>query len=850
MRKNSSMRPHKKHSRKAFFIFTAFLLVSLIGVAFAYRFVRALPNPNRIKERSVVESTKIYDRTGTILLYEIHGEEKRTVVPLAEIPMVVRNATLATEDVHFYEHAGLEWRGILRALFTNIREGDITQGGSTITQQLIKNSILSGERTLQRKIKEALLSLLLERQYSKDEIFELYLNQIPYGSNAYGIESAAQTFFAKPAREVTLGEAALLAALPKAPTYYSPYGSRKDALLERRNWILDRMAEVGFATKEDTAQAKKIPLAFAASKQSIRAPHFVMFIREYLDEKYGAAFIENGGLKVITTLDWKLQEEAEKIVKEGAEKNEALVQAANAALVAIDPKTGDILSLVGSQNYWGKPFPNGCRPGVNCRFDPHVNVATRSRQPGSAFKPFVYATALKKGYTPETVLFDVPTEFNASCNPDGTPGSLIDDKKECYHPQNYDGKFRGPVSIRQALAQSLNLPSVKLLYLAGVPESIETARAMGITTVEDPARYGLTLVLGGAEVTLLQMASAYGVFATDGILHPPFGILKIENSNGLILEEKKDSSLPVLDTEIARTMNDLLSDNGARVPVFSPQSSLYFPNRRVAAKTGTTQEYRDAWVMGYTPSLVVGVWVGNNDNTAMHQGGLSVMVAGPLWHQFLEFALAGLPPEEFTLPEKKEASGKPIFRGLYRSGDPIRIDKISKKLATDLTPPELIEEVNWGKVQSILASIKKDDPLGLAPENGLFDSQLKNWQAGIDSWLAANALTEFAPPKEFDDVHTIEKKPKIIFLQPQKNTEVNILREIIITIQTVFPLREVSLFIDEELVDSKTAPIIVSELHFPLVDALTAGKHQIKITAYDAVQNRETVESTISVLGE
>lgn len=828
---------NKKRKLLGFFVLLLFLAIASLA-ATTYGLIRNLPNPQRITERSVIESTKIYDRTGKILLYEIHGEEKRTVTPLKEVPEQVKQATLTAEDINFYNHIGLDWRGILRAFFKNIAQGNISQGGSTITQQLVKNSILTGERTFTRKIKEALLALALERKYSKDEILEWYLNQIPYGSNAYGITAAAQTYFAKPINELTTSEIAILSALPKAPTYYSPYGSRKDELLKRRDWILERMTEAGFIKPEELALAKKEKPNFALTRASIRAPHFVMYIKEYLNDKYGEEFVEQGGLKVTTTLDWKLQEEAEKIIREGAENNEKTVQAANAALAAIDPKNGEILAMVGSKDYRSSPEPKDCRPGIDCRFDPHVNVVTRERQPGSAFKPFVYATVFKKGYTPETVLFDAPTEFNPNCNPDGTPGPLIKDPKDCYHPQNYDSTFRGPVSLRQALAQSLNLPSVKLLYLAGVQDSIKTAQEMGITTLTKPDRYGLSLVLGGAEVNLLEMVSAFGAFAQDGILHPKTAILRIENSKGELLEEKKDSSLPVIDTEVARTINDILSDNDARVPIFNPRSSLYFPDREVAAKTGTTQDFRDAWVVGYTPSLAAGVWVGNNNNEPMNKSALSIMVAGPIWHRFLEFALKSVPPEEFNKPSPKTVE-KPILRGLYRSGQILKIDKISKKLATVNTPLELVEEINFGEIKSILAFLKKDDPLSDPPLRPEDDPQFKNWQAGISAWLAANPLPDQKPPQDTDDLHVPEKKPKISFLSVaslKKGTEIRL------KIQAVFPLREVLLFVDDELKGSKVAPIIGENLTFSIPEKITPGSHKIKATAYDAVGNQETAE--------
>ena len=841
-------RVRKKARFLVFFIFLLLVLPFLGTAVFTYRLVADLPNPARITERVVAESTKIFDRTGKVLLYEIHGEEKRTIIPLAEIPSVLKAATLAAEDVNFYKHPGVDWRGIIRATLVNLARGNIEQGGSTITQQLVKKALLSDERTFTRKFKEIILSFLIEQKYSKDEILRLYLNQIPYGSNAYGVAAAAETFFEKKPEELTAAEAATLAALPKAPTYYSPYGSRKDELLARRNWILDRMAGENFLAQSETEAAKKTTLAVVPPRSSIKAPHFVMYVREYLNQKYGEEFMENGGLRVITTLDWDLQVAAEQAVLEGAKRNEELVQAANASLVALNPKNGEILTMVGSKDYWADPEPKGCSPGATCRFDPHVNIALRSRQPGSAFKPFVYATALQKGYTMETVLFDVPTEFNPLCNPDGTPGPGVKEEKDCYHPRNYDGKFRGPVALRQALAQSLNIPSVKLLYLAGIEDSIKTAQTMGITTLTEPEKYGLSLVLGGAEVKLLEITSAFGALARDGLLAPKISLLKVETAKGEVLEEKKEVQDPVLDTEIAQKLNDVLSDNDARVPVFSPQSSLFFSGKQVAAKTGTTQDYRDAWVIGYTPSVVAGVWVGNNDNTPMNQEGLSVMVAGPIWHKFMEYALSKMPPEEFLRPPAEDQPEKPILRGLYRSGGIVKLDKISRKLATAYTPPELIEEISFGDVKTILASVTKLDPQGPPPEDPSRDFQFKNWQEGINRWFRQNSLPPPALPTEFDDLHLPEKSPKITFLSPAAGEVIKTeLKNISVKVEATFPLREVSLFIDDELSGTKTSPILASNLNFPFNSLPSAGTHRIKITAYDAVGNKETGEISISV---
>ncbi|MBI2122210.1 MAG: transglycosylase domain-containing protein [Candidatus Sungbacteria bacterium] len=842
-----SPRRKKRAHRFAWFILITAVGLALFAAQKTISLLQNIPGPESITERNIIESTKIFDRTGKILLYEIHGEEKRTVVPFSEIPEHVKQAALAAEDLYFYEHGGLDWRAIVRAAGKNILRGEITQGGSTITQQLVKKALLSDERTYSRKIKEALLSILVERQYSKDEIFEWYLNQIPYGSNAYGIAAAAETFLGKEVKDLSAAEAALLAALPKAPTYYSPYGSHKEELSARKNWIIERMAEAKFIPQEEVDKLKNAKLTFLPPRQSIRAPHFTLYVREYLNEKYGEDFVERGGLRVTTTLDWAIQEEAERAVLEGAEQNEKAVQAANATLVAIDPRTGEILALAGSKDYWGSPWPEKCNPGINCRFDPHVNVALRPRQPGSAFKPFVYATAFQKGYTPETALFDVPTEFNSSCLPDGTKPAGLSEEIQCYHPRNYDGGFRGPVTLRQSIAQSLNVPSVKLLYLAGVEDSIKTAEALGISTLADSLRYGLSLVLGGAEVTLLDMTSAFGAFARDGELYPKTAILKIETADEAILEEKKGESLRVLDENVARTINDVLSDNEARVPVFSPQSSLYFPTRAVAAKTGTTQDYRDAWVIGYTPSLVAGVWVGNNDNTPMHQSSISVMVAGPIWHRFMENVLAKSAPEQFPRPEKKSPE-KPALRGIYRAGEILKIDSISKKLATALTPPEFIQEIGTGEIKTILSYIRKEDPLGSPPSDPANDPQRKNWQEAIDKWLLQNPLTIPIIPIDFDDVHIPEKSPKIMVLAPNTTFPLAApLYKINIRISAMFPLQEISLFIDDNLTESRTSPFAADDIVFTLASPLEFGEYKIKITAYDAVGNKGLLETKLTL---
>ncbi len=723
-----------------FFLLVAFFTVGAVGsVIFAY-LLHTLPDPVKISQRKIVESTKIFDRSGTVLLYEIHGEEKRTVIPFEEIPQTVKQATVAIEDANFYQHAGIDFRGIARAFIVDLVSSSLSQGGSTITQQLIKNSFLGGERTMIRKIKEVVLAIRLESKYSKDQILNLYLNEIPYGSNAYGIEAAAETFFGKTANSLTLREVSILVSLPRAPSYYSPYGDHKNELMARADFVLERMQKLELISEQEYNDAKKGSVSFVQPARGMLAPHFVIMVRDYLTKKYGEDAVENGGLKIITTLDWRLQQAAEKILKEGVENNTKTIHATNGALVAEDPKTGDVLALVGSKDYF------------DTEHEGNFNVATAARQPGSSFKPFVYATAFKKGFTPETVLFDVPTEFNPTCPPEAT-ANIGNDGNPCYHPKNYDGNFRGPISLRQSIAQSINVTSVKLLYLAEIDDSIKTAKSLGISTLNDRSRLGLSLVLGGAEVKLLDMVSAYGAFANDGVANQETIILEVDQKN-TVLEKKEDKPTRVLDPQIARIINDVLSDNQARQPVFHPNSSLYFPNRPVAAKTGTTQDYRDAWTIGYTPSLAAGVWVGNNNNSPIQQSS-GVLAAAPIWHKFLVTALATSTPEEFSKPEKV-IGAKSILRGIWQGDDTIKIDTVSKKRATDATPPEFIKEIPIGIPHSILYFIDKTNVSGPKPQNPESDPQYKNWEYSVQQWLRVSGFSETATqtiPTDFDNAH-------------------------------------------------------------------------------------------------
>ena len=636
-------------------------LLSIILLAWV---AKDLPNPNKIIDRSVAQSTKIYDRTGKELLYDIHGNEKRTVVPLAEIPEFVKQTTLAAEDRNFYKHQGFSLTGIIRSVLKNIFTGSKV-GGSTLTQQLVKNAILSPEKTYTRKLKELILSYQIEKKFSKDQILQLYFNEIPYGSVAYGVEAAAQTYFGKSVRNVTLAEAAVLAALPQAPTYYSPYGSHLDQLFGRQQYVLDSMAELGYITQADANHAKEAEITFKKRAENITAPHFVAAVKEYLTEKYGDLAVEQGGLQVLTTLDTYKQQIAEAVINELAENNAKQYNANNAALVALDPKTGQVLAMVGSRDFFADPYPENCEPGRTCLFDPQVNIALRPRQPGSSFKPIVYATAFRQGYTPDTVLYDVVTNFQNY------------DLKD-YEPKDYDLKERGPVTIRQALAGSLNIPAVKAIYLAGIDNVLDLAQSLGYTTLTDRSRYGLSLVLGGGEVKLLEHVNAYAVFAREGEWHPTSLILEVKDKDGNVLEEFKSQEKKVLETQTARQINAILSDNSARAYIFGASNYLNLGERPVAAKTGTTNDYRDAWTIGYTPSIAVGVWVGNSDNEEMKRGADGSVVAAPIWQKYLQRILGDTPTETFKAPEPIQTD-KPSLNGSLAEGIKIKIDKASGK---------------------------------------------------------------------------------------------------------------------------------------------------------------------------
>lgn len=716
---------------------SAVFAILIIGI-FAY-FAKDLPSAGGISKRVVTESTKIYDRTGNHLLYDIHGEEKRTQIKFEDMPESVRFATIVLEDQSFYRHPGFDVRGLASAVLSNVISVGGGRGGSTITQQFVKNSILTDERSLSRKVKELILAIEIELKFSKDEILAMYLNEIPYGSNAYGIEAAAQTFFGKHASELTLDEAALLASLPQAPSYYSPHGSHTDALRGRQMHAIDLMEKLGYVNKEqaDAARNTDVFAKIKASSENISAPHFVMYVKEYLEQKYGKQTLEKGGLKVYTTLDWDKQQLAEQAVKEGAEINIKKYGAENASLVAMDPKTGQVLAMVGSKDYFDKSI------------DGQVNVAIRDRQPGSSFKPFVYLAAFKKGFTPETQMWDVDTNFST-------------DEGKDYNPKNYDGKNHGLLQMKNALAMSLNVPAVQTLYLAGVKDSITLAKSLGITTLNKPDDYGLSLVLGGGEVKLLDHVSAYGTLATGGIRHDKVAILKVVDSSSEILEEyKADPGERVIDEKYVAMLDSIISNNSLRAPVFGTNNPFSFTDRPVAAKTGTTNEWRDGWAMGYTPSLAVGVWAGNNDNATMAAGADGIYVAAPIWRKFMDGALKNYTVEQFPKYEPEE-TGKAILDGKLDPSEKIEVCKIDDDkycLASDACPDSYVEKKKFFSGHSILWYVDKNDPRGDYPKNPEKDSQFKNWEKAVKKYAEKNddlsdrpAPTEECESDDFSDI--------------------------------------------------------------------------------------------------
>lgn len=801
------------------YIVGAIVLFTIILFAW---FAKDLPTPSKLASLRAKESTKILDRNGN-LLYET-GEQKRTVIKQDQIPENVKKATIAIEDANFYKHKGIDFKGILRAIYADIFNRSFSQGASTITQQYVKNAILSPKKNLSRKVKEAILSIELEQLYSKDEILTMYLNEIPYGGNIYGVEAASQTFFGKAAKDLTLSEAATLAAIPQAPTRYSPYGSHTDSLFARKSLVLDRMAKAGFVTQVEADKAKdenpsKKEAKFAKRTDAIVAPHFVMYVKDLLADQYGEQLVNSGGMTVTTSLDIEKQKQAQAAIDETVPKLDRY-NATNASLVSIDNKTGEVLAMVGGKDYF------------DLEHDGNVNVAVSNRQPGSSFKPLVYATAFKQArFNPAFILFDLSTDFSG------------------YKPNNYNGNFNGPVTIRTALANSLNIPAVKMLALAGIPESLQTAKDLGITTLNQPDRYGLSLVLGGGEVKLLELTGAYSAFGDSGSFHKPTSILKIQDHRGKVLYEykKEKNKFQALDPQVAYEITSILSDNDARSLVFGTRSALYFENRHVAAKTGTTQSFHDAWTVGYTPSITAGVWVGNNDNTPMRGGADGSVLAGPIFHKYMEKILDK--DEEFTRPEgiqeitvdkfsnklpgKYSPEGeriKDIFASYQvptKTDDLhtfFKVNKINNKLATDRTPSNLIEERLFANLHNEWGDKWKDYP---------------NWEAPVRSWALGNGIN-LTPSNEDDDSYSYN--PTVQVASPSNGATVSGTINIQASIKSQYNIGNIKYRLnDMQIAETKDTSISVNTLNYQ------DGRYTIKIIFEDENGVTSEAQSEINI---
>ncbi len=804
---------HKKWDKKKILrvIAYSFLAVLLmVSVTFAW-FAKDLPTPAKISKMRPSQSTKIYDRNG-VLLYET-GELKRTVVTSDQVSKYVKDATVATEDQQFYQNHGINFRGVFRATINNIfhTSGGV-QGGSTITQQYVKNALLYSQRTFSRKVKEVILAIELEFMYSKDQILTMYLNEIPYGGQTAGVEAAARMYYGIPAKDLSLAQAATLAAIPKAPTYYSPYGIHTDRLIVRRNYVLDQMIRTGSITKEQADEAKKQDTTTVGSsvqprKMSILAPHFSLYVLEQASEEYGDQRIEKEGMTIYTTLDYEKQKVAEETVNAGIPKVQKY-GGSNAGLVSIDPKTGEVITMVGSKDFF------------DISIDGNVNIATSNRQPGSSFKPYVYATAFKKKeYSPSKILFDLTTDFGGG-----------------YIPHNYDNATHGPVTMRQALANSLNIPAVKTFALASMDDVINTASDLGISTLTQKSRYGLSLGLGVGEVKLLEHTAGFSVFANGGNKHDARVMRKVVDNKGKVLYEYKseeDKGKQVLDPQIAYEMQSIMSDNQARSMVFGSRSPLYFPDRPVGAKTGTTSDFRDAWALGYTPSLVVGVWTGNNDNRPMSRGADGSIIAAPIFHDFMAKMMAGQPVEQFNQPagiqettvekwsnllpgDNSKEFTKDIFASWQVPTDKdnvntaVRVCKANGLPAPDNAPDSITETKIFSNVHSE------------KPNN-------QNWEGPVRAWAIAAGLYN-PTPAEKCDVNNVSPPISISITSPHNDETVGGTRDIVATAGNPGEVAKVEFFIDNVSIGSDTSsPFSISYNY----NNLATGRHTLAVIATD-----------------
>lgn len=731
----SSIYLYSKIAKLAFFGLIGFFIFAFIAF---FWFSRDLPTPGKLSAGNFPQSTKIFDRNG-ILLYDIYRDENRTYITLDQIPKQLQEATIAIEDKDFYQNQGFSITGYARAFRNAVLSRRIAGGGSTLTQQLVKNTLLTSEQTIARKIKEFILAIQVDSKYSKNQILELYFNATPYGGTTVGVEAASERYFGKKAKDLNLTESVILAGLPQRPSYFSPYGQNPKAYIERSRQVLRRMQEDNYITKKQELDTiKKLPsIEFLKETHAIKAPHFSFYVKDLLVKKFGENVVEQGGLQVTTTLDYKLQAKAEEIVKEEVESAKGL-KVGNGASIALDSKNGEILTMVGSRDF----FQDG-----------QFNVITQAlRQPGSSIKPIAYATALEKGYTGASLIMDTKTIFP-------NPGEEKD-----YEPANYDGKFHGPLQLRFALGSSINIPAVKLLALIGVKNMLETAYNMGITTLaptnENINRFGLSLTLGGGEVRPLELAAAYTAFANKGLRSDPVAILKVMDPKGRVLFEQKEANKKqVLSPEVAFIISHMLLDNNARLITFGVNSYLNVAGRTIAVKTGTTDDKRDNWTIGWTPSVLVATWVGNNDNSPMGDVASGVTGAAPIWRRIILEALKNKPQEDFAKPDNVVAvTIDSLGGGLPADGQSTRSEyfikgtepqgqspiyktiKVSKADGNKIASSSEIDKNEYDTRKFVV--FREDDPTSGDGKN--------RWQEGIDQWINENHKDDplYHPPTE------------------------------------------------------------------------------------------------------
>ncbi len=816
---------------------STFLIAGLIGgvIIFFLLFLwyaKDLPSPETVKRKEGY-STVVLDRNNKPV-YDIYTDKNRIAIPFSDIPDFLKKATIAIEDKDFYKHQGFDQKGILRSVFNTLTFQGI-QGGSTLTQQLVKNVLLSSERTFTRKIKEFMLAVQIERKYSKDEILQMYLNESPYGGTMWGIESASLGYFGKHAKELTQPEAVILAGLPQRPSYYSPFSATDKAYLPRAEEVLRRMREDGYINPKEEYDLKKnlAEVKFASPGAQFQAVHFVFYIKKQLVEKFGEKLVDEGGLRVTTTLDLPLQEKVESIVDEELGKLKSL-DVSNGAAMVINPQNGEILTYVGSRQY------SSDDPEFQGKFDV---VSMGFRQPGSTLKPITYAAAFTKGYTPASLLMDVETKF---------PGG---ENRPDYVPKNYDGKFRGPVQIRFALANSINIPAVKMTALVGIKNILETAYEMGMSTLQptddNVSRLGLSLTLGGGEVRLLDLVPAFGVFAAAGIKNDLVSILKVTDGNGKVLyEAKKTSGRRVLPEDVSFLISDILSDNNSRKDVFGPNSYLYVPGRTVAVKTGTTDDKKDNWAVGYTPSFAVGVWVGNNDNTPMNPKLASGATgAAPIWNRIIQEALRASKDEPFKKPDDivsvsvDSYSGglpykdKPTRNEYFIKGtEPAETSPIYKKIKLSKSDnnklANLIEIATGSYDEKEYIVFTEDDPTSRDEKN--------RWQEGIDEWIGKQGDPVYHPPK--DTSNKDENNVVVKIKTPQDKTKIddnNVRVEA--EGKSTKDIKKMEIYIDDVL---KTT---TENNYLDETIVLETGIRNIKVKAYNSDNNSGEAEISIGV---